>query len=254
MSDLANWERSYFEQYEQDEDVSPFLVYAVFGNFKEYDSVSKSKYRCSGIPSSIDLTHHDKNKNNEVWDRALEGYAWDSLKKKNPKLSKLVQESNECITIQGSPSDFENLNYLRDIVGYITYLFDQGGLVVADPQVLHFWDKSEWKEKLFTPNGSVPRHHIVIHTTKEEDGDLSWFRTRGMRKFGKPDISVHNVSSEFEEGVIDLLNRFIEFLAFGGIIEEGQEVKMNSLPEGLSCHHKGSLDDPDFSNFYVEIE
>jgi hypothetical protein len=74
-----------------------------------------------------------------------------------------------------------------------------------------------------------------------------------LRKFGRPDLSVHNVPPSLQEGVIDLCNRFIEFQAFGGVIEEGQGIRMRGLPEGMTCHHGGDLDDPDFNNVHVEI-
>lgn len=38
-------------------------------------------------------------------------------------------------------------------------------------------------------------------------------------------ISAFIESVRTRDGVIDLLNRFIEFQAFGGLINEGQEIK-----------------------------
>jgi hypothetical protein len=90
-------------------------------------------------------------------------------------------------------------------------------------------------------------------TSQETTPALAWYHTRGMRKFGRPDLSIHNVPAKYHEAVIELCNRFIEFQAFGGIIEEGQAIRMKSLPEGMTCHHEGTLDDLDFNNFHVEI-
>ncbi len=53
--------------------------------------------------------------------------------------------------------------------------------------------------------------------------------------------------------MIDLCERFIEMMAFGAVIAEGQEIRMNSLPAGMRCHHAGDHDDPDFNNVHVEI-
>lgn len=77
--------------------------------------------------------------------------------------------------------------------------------------------------------------------------------TRGMRKFGRPDLSAHGVSSRHREAIIELFDRFIEFQAFGGIITEGMEIRMGGLPSGMTCRHGGDLDDPDFNNVHVEI-
>jgi hypothetical protein len=80
-----------------------------------------------------------------------------------------------------------------------------------------------------------------------------WFHTRGLRKFGRPDLSVHRVPPQYREAVIDLLERSIEFQAFGGVNAGGQEVRMKTLPRGMTCHQAGDPDDPDFNNVHVEI-
>jgi hypothetical protein len=158
----------------------------------------------------------------------------------------------------GSPPNAEepqgDLNYLRDAVGLLTFLLNHGGIAVFDPWMFHWWEPEEWKERVFLPGGAVPRHHVIILTSPEPaDPSLTWFHTRGMRKFGRPDLSLHRVPQQYSEAVIDLCNRFIELQAFGGVIEEGQEVRMRTLPGGMTCHHVGDLDDPEFNNVHVEI-
>ncbi len=87
----------------------------------------------------------------------------------------------------------------------------------------------------------------------EDTGGTEWIHTRGLRKSGRPDISVPKVPEVQKDAFIDLCNRFIELQAFGGIIPEGQEIRMRSLPAGLVCHHGGDLEDPDFNNVHVSI-
>ena len=74
-----------------------------------------------------------------------------------------------------------------------------------------------------------------------------------MRKFGRPDLSIRSVSKERESAAIDLINRLIVMQAEGGRVPEGQSIQLRSLPPGLTCHHTGSLDDPEFNNVHVEI-
>lgn len=74
-----------------------------------------------------------------------------------------------------------------------------------------------------------------------------------MRKFGRPDLGIHNVSSSYEDAIEDLFNRFIEFEAFGRIIKDGQKINMATLPEGMWCENKGDFEDPDFNNKHIEI-
>jgi hypothetical protein len=74
-----------------------------------------------------------------------------------------------------------------------------------------------------------------------------------MRKFGRPDIGVRHVSSELQTGVIELCRRFIELQAFGGIVPEGEEIRMASLPPEGIVRHGGHIDDPEFNNVHFEV-
>lgn len=133
-----------------------------------------------------------------------------------------------------------------------TYLLDRGGVAVYDPQILKWWSPNEWRQRVFEPASPVPRHHAVILYSEDGDGS-EWFHTRGMKKFGRPDLSMHGVCREDRTAVIDLFERFIEMQAFGALIPEGQEIRMRTLPPGLQCFHQGSLDDLDFNNVHIEI-
>jgi hypothetical protein len=66
-------------------------------------------------------------------------------------------------------------------------------------------------------------------------------------------LSIRNVQPQHEAAVEDMCNRFIEMQAFGGVIPEGQAIRINALPPGWQCRHGGSIDDPDFNNRHVEI-
>jgi hypothetical protein len=232
----------------------PFLFYVVFGAFPQMPALSRQEYRSNGVFPGLQLSHYGKNEYPDVLDRFRQGYLWDELKEHRQALAEAVHQADECLILRGELEDQADLNYLRDTVGLLTFLVDHGGIVVYDPWMFHWWEPAEWKDRIFRPGGAVPRHHVVILTSDEPaDASLTWFHTRGMRKFGRPDLSVHRVPPPFREAVIDLFERFIEFQAFGGIIEEGQEIRMKTLPGGMTCHHAGDLGDPDFNNVHVEI-
>jgi len=247
---LADWPRKFY----QGPGGNPFLFYVVFGAFPQMPALSRQEYRSNGVCPGLQLSHYDRANHADVLDGFRQGYLWGELKRHQPALAEAVKTAGECLVLKGELEDQSDLNYLRDSVGLLTFLLDHGGIAVYDPQMFHWWEAGEWKDHIFQPGGAVPRHHIVILTSEEpEDPSLTWFHTRGMRKFGRPDLSVHRVSLEYREPIIDLFNRFIEFQAFGGIIAEGQEIRMKTLRQGMTCHHAGDLDHPDFNNVHVEI-
>jgi len=246
---LADWDRPYFLE----PGGEPLLFYAVYGTFGSLPPLPTSEFRSAGTPPECELSHYDSQKHRDVLAQFKEGYLWDQLLVENSALAAAIDDSEECLILRMERDDSETLNYLRDCVGLITFLLDHGGITVYDPLMFKWWSPQEWRTCIFEPGSPVPRHHVVILTSEEPEPNLTWFHTRGMRKFGRPDLSIHNVSAELNDAAIDLCNRFIEFQGFGGVIPEGQAIRMKSLPAGMTCHHGGSVDDPDFNNFHVEI-
>ncbi|MBI3865663.1 MAG: hypothetical protein HY290_27635 [Planctomycetia bacterium] len=232
----------------------PLLFYVVYGQFETLEHLSQSKYRSQGIPSGFELMRYGAGTHDDVLARFQDGYMWQELLKENSALADRVVESKECLILCGEIDDCENLNYLRDNVGLLTFLLDQGGVTVYDPFILKWWEPKEWRARIFDPAGPVPRHHVVVLTSAEDKPGMIWFHTRGLRKFGRPELSIHHVPATHREAVIDLCERFIELQAFGGVIDEDQEIRMKCLPQGMTCHHAGDLDDPDFNNVHVEIK
>jgi len=76
---------------------------------------------------------------------------------------------------------------------------------------------------------------------------------KGMRGATSIALYAPDVYDDQKEARFDRCNRFIEFQAFGGAIPGGQEISMRYLPDGLTCHHAGDLEDPDFNNNHVRI-
>jgi hypothetical protein len=89
--------------------------------------------------------------------------------------------------------------------------------------------------------------------TEPECAARLWIHTRGLRKFGRPDLSLRRVPRGQQVAAIELCNRFIQMQAQGALIPDGKEIRMNSLPARLICRHGGSVENPDFNNVHMEI-
>ena len=184
----------------------------------------------------------------------LEGPVADRLEERSSELFAAVRSAPACIGVRGTIPDPTSLDYLRDVIGVLMYLLDSGGVVLLDLLTAEWRDRSGWRERIFEPHTAAPTRHVAILMTQEDEpGQGRWFHTRGMRKFGRPDLSVRNVPPEHRGAVAGMLNQFITLQALGGIIPEGQEIRVADLPAGLTCHHAGDMDDPDFNNLHVEI-
>jgi hypothetical protein len=245
---LTDWPRQHYSPAGGD----AWLFYVIYGDVDITASLSRGKYSSNGAPDGIDVMSYGPTSHPEVVASFREGYAWNSFAHDNPALAAKVAAQSNCLVIVGKVPDPPTLNYLRDAIGLLTFFLDAGGVAIYDPQILTWWPPSDWRRQIFDVGSPVPRHHVVI-LVSDDGGRTEWIHTRGMRKFGRPDLSIHSVPPQHKEAVIDLCNRFIEFLAFGGVIEDGQEIRMKSLPPGMKFFHRGNEEDSDFNNRHVEI-
>lgn len=246
---LQSWPRSYYEP----GGGQPDLFYVVYGEIDKSAALSSSRYRVQNKPAELEVMAYGPSAHPEVVNSFCAGLLWERLKQSDPQLAADIARQKSCFVARGAFSDSPTLDYLRDTIGLVTHCLDHGGVAVYDPHMFQWWTPTKWHERIFEPASAVPRHHVVI-LISENKNDTLWVHTRGLRKFGRPDISIPRVAAKWREGAIDLCNRFIEFQAFGGLILEGKEITMRSLPDGLRCYHRGYLDDPDFNNVHVAIE
>jgi hypothetical protein len=247
-SPLEDWPRDYYMKGGS----SPFLLYVVFGADIDDLCISRGKYRCDSVPEGIEVISCGPDSHPEIVDSFRKGYLWDELVRKDPALADTIAAQTKCSILKGSVADDTSLNYFRNTIGLLSCFLDHGGVSVFDPQRFKWWSRSDWMSSIFEPALPQPCKHVIIIVSEENDG-AQWFHTRGMKKFGRPDLSIHNVPPQYRDAVTDLFNGFIEFQAFGGIISDGQEVQLNSLPAGMYCTTGGDEDDPDFNNFHIEI-
>ena len=232
---------------------NPLLFYAVHGKFEQPFELDQEYYKCAGVPAELKVTILPR-ENNEYTAFYVDGYLGSELEEQGKELYDAVMKSPECLIIMGEIADPSDLNYLRDTVGFIMSTLDQGGLAVCDPQRLTWWSRANWEAEIFEFGSPVPRQHVIILSSLEEDNqDLTWTHTRCIRKFGRRDVSVKNVPQSYFEYVCQLCNHFIEHQALGMIVPEGQEVSVEGLADAMICRHKGDLEDPDFNNVHIEM-
>jgi hypothetical protein len=245
---LADWPRPHYVPGGND----PFLFYVVHGPVDTGRTLSRSKYRFEGVPDGIDVMAHGPAAQPDVVASFRHGILWDRLAADDPGLAAKVAAQDRCLVVRGTIADPPTLNYFRDVIGLLTFALDAGGVAIYDPQMLKWWTPSEWRSLVFDAAALSPRRHVGILVSDDGDG-TQWFHTRGMRKFGRPDLSVHRVTSQHQDAVIELCNRFIELQAFGGVVADGREIRMGSLPGGMRCVRRGDAEDPDFNNEHIEL-
>lgn len=251
---LEPWKRPNYEPGGGD----ALVFCAVFGDVDLAAPLSRGTHRCGGVPDGVAMSKYERAVPDQATSldqlRDESGYLWRQFEADDPDAADAARTAPMAVLLRGEIADPADLTYLRDLVGLITWMLDHGGVAVYDPQMFRWWPADAWRQKIFDRADPAPRQHTVILTSGEDDTDRLWFHTRGMRKFGRPDISVRNVGPEHQSAVVELCNRLIEQMALGTVVPEGQAVTMVALPPGGVARHRGDLDNPDFNNAHIAIE
>lgn len=222
------------------------IFFEVCGQFDAEIELSAAKYHSQGVPDGVEITLADNDFSR--WD---DGPMRELLRESNPEAARAVEAAPQVMTLRGQVSDPASLDYLREILGVIAALLDQGGVGVVEPQTFHIFSPQEWRET-FWSGAFEPTSHVTILLSME--GGTVWLHTRGMRIFGRPDLSCHGCKPEEVEKLQPVFNGLIRMHAAGALIPDGQIVQSVGVESRLVCRQRGNLDDPTFNNLHLELE
>lgn len=228
------------------------LFYAAFIEAPADWSISGSTYRTAGIPPGIDVMAYGPDMHPEVVEGFRSGPLWDICTAEQPALAEAVRAARGCVLLRGGIPDPMTLDYHRDLIGILQWLADRGAAAILDLTAATWWSPEAWRAQVFAPDAPQPRRHVMIHVSDEPGGTL-WLHTRGLVKYGRPDISLRGVPEEAKPLAAQIVNRFIELQALGGLVPEGQPIRMDGVPDGMRVAHGGAMDDPDFNNVHFEM-
>ena len=208
--------------------------------------VARAQHNSAGLPS--ELSAQLLPNNSSYWDGPMARV----LKEANPAAWQTARDAPQTLTIRGEIPDPSSLDYLRDVIGVVAAALENGGVAALDPQTLSIWENQQWRERFFD-DPFEPTKHAVILVTPQDDGRV-WLHTRGMRLFGRPDISCRDARPDELEGLQSIFNGLMRMMAAGALIPDGQPVRAADSDEILRCYNRGDLDDAEFNNRHLELE
>ncbi|MEO7050098.1 MAG: hypothetical protein ABI128_00380 [Rhodanobacter sp.] len=245
---IPAWQRPHW----QPSDEKILLQFYVFGKF-EAGRVPSQDYGSPGLPAGITATSHHHADLRSWEGYPLKGAMGRMYKADAPQAYQRALDAPEVIVVRGTLEDSPATGYLRDTLGVLAGMLDTGGVAIVDPQILSLLDAAAWRRHYLVREGAPIRHHLLILCDGESEPGRSWIHTRGMRKFGRPDLSIHQVPDNAVDRAGALCEQLAELQALGAHFAEGQTLEIKGMPEGAVVHLGGSLEHPQFNNTFVEF-
>lgn len=112
-----NWPRQYYRSGGGD----AFLFYVVYGPKPQDFTISGSKYRCDELLEELEISSYGPASDPEVVSSFRSDYLWQEFQRAHAELAAEVATQSECLIIRGTIPDPADLNYLRNVVGLITW-------------------------------------------------------------------------------------------------------------------------------------
>ena len=243
----ASWPRPYW----QSGDEEAVLQFYVFGKFEAELLIPSPRYGSPGLPEGVEIQRFQNAVLRQWEGYPLNGALGQLIKEDTPEAYENARIAPEVLVVRGVLKDAATLDYLRDTLGVLAGMLDVGGTGILDPQILTLFDPDHWRRHYLVKGGAPPRSHVLILRSGEEVPDRSWVHTRGMRKFARPDISLHNVPDSDLDRAGVLCERLVELSSLGVNFIAGHELEVDGVADPLVAQPGGSLDDPDFNNTHV---
>ena len=237
--------------YYSDIGYEPLLFYVIFGVGGSDLAVSREKHKVNGIPEGLEIYTVKRPDDDEYMNAMLGGSIAGILMRSEPELYNAALASDVWTVLRGEITNDSTLDYMQDTIGIVQALAEQGAAAILDLQTFSLFSADEWNDTYFAREFD-PYAHADILVSETDNG--VWLHTRGMRKFGRPDISLENVPTDCSETALQLVNQMIYYAVMGAFYY--QDSKFN-IPNGVNyiVHPTfvGDMECPDFNNCYYRI-
>lgn len=241
------YERPYYE----DLNYHPLLFYVIFGVKDEELNVSRKKHHVDSFPEGLNCIFYKKPENQDYMESIIGGTLGKIMDERNHILYEEVQRTDQWAVIRGVAAQDSDMNYMRNVIGFIQAFMDNGAVGVLDLQTFTLFDPKEWEDKIFSRE-FTPCDHVVILTS--EENDVVWLHTRGMRKFGRPDISMEDVGKNEVEDAAQIINQMIYYGALGVFFAKPTKLHThNGKAFIVKPEFVNDFDNEDFNNAYYRL-
>ena len=126
-----------------------------------------------------------------------------------PVLPDLVRAAPDFAVLRGRRVDPPDLTHLRDAEAVLAALLDAGAAAVLDVEARRWWTPGAFRREVLAGFRPAVRAHVSVRARR------GLVETRGLRKFGRPDLRFHRVPPAEEPEALEVCWTLVEQLARG---------------------------------------
>lgn len=124
----------------------PFLFYVVFGVTGDDIHPSGSRHHVDELPESLEIHALSRPDHADYMDGFFSGDLGKVLKASYPDLYEKCLAAENCVIIKGQIKEDSSLDYMRNVIGIIQALFEEGAAGVLDCLTFTLYSDQDWEE------------------------------------------------------------------------------------------------------------
>lgn len=256
---IPDWPRPHFEP----SGSVASVFYLVVGPPPESLNIKRARHHVDRIEENLIVSRHTRAQDPAWFDAWFNSPAAFDLDAVFGAAAADVRAADQLSVVRGDFPDPPTLGYLRNTIGVVSAIADCGAVAVFDVLALTWWRPDDWRrrfvdasefridEQIFIAVTDDPRHHPGL-----------WTHTRGMKKFGRPDLQMKHLPGGYDvtnPAIRDsgtVLNGVASYLAQGAVVRDGQTLHLPTVNRSVAFF-ESPADDPEarrhFGNAVLEI-
>jgi hypothetical protein len=260
---MADWARPHYRPLPSSR---PALFYLVFGEAPASDAlnISRVRHHVDAIQPELQVSRHPRHAD-PAW---FDGWLSSAIGSEIPHVfgvecAPAVYDAKHVTAVRGEFDDPDSLAYLRNTIGVVSAVAEASNAVaILDAHALAWWRPADWRRRFVEASGFYIEEQVSIAVTEDPRFRPGiWTHTRGMRKFGRPELQVKHLPGAYDvsnpairdSGI--LINGLANHLAGGAVIEDGQTMRLQTYDSTIVFFE--SPDDSEtakhFNNAVLEV-
>lgn len=175
------------------------LFYLVFGEL--------SPDRLPPTSSGLSLTVHPQGEGRLWVEPLVAAIGEDAVGQR--ALADIVRGAPDFAVLRGQRSDPPDLVHLRDAESILAALLDGGAVAVLDVEAQRWWTPERFRGEVLTGMRPSLQGHVSVRA------GTGRVETRGLRKFGRPDLRLRGVPAGAESEAVWFCWSVVEYLVRG---------------------------------------